>query len=492
MFYLSEAEMHAGNCSAIKQRATTDFGYSYGGLEYIPSLDAAVTANGFDYTSNTLYLLDLSTNTTSEMQQSEISSTNWWYSAYMEGEFYYQPNGTLWAMGDEYGPGPSLLFTIELGNNITAIKAGNQFNGTGIRTTLPRTLRAISDGPAPTVLNKWRTGFDGAVMLVTPDNDLFVVNIDTPAVRNITRLSTQVIAIESFGSWNQIYAVVNGTSGPSLALVNITTGALTNVATLPGLYRSLTMGADGKMLAMTRADGSANVTLVQITSAGQVTQVAEFACTDVACNKVWSDGVFYYFSSASSYSYTRRNITDLSPQTPLGFNANCPDYDADGANGCTGASGQFSYIKVSDMSYHPASQGMLWTSILNNGITSILRHNTTINRWKTVVDFHHVATDIAYFQYDRAWCSNRGDWNGDICVCDNAGIAGSRCQTILPAPVAPPVAVPVAAPVATPVAAPVAAAGAPQKSAIPVAAAASVASNAIFCMLLVSFIALFA
>jgi hypothetical protein len=467
-FYLTEAEMHAGNCSAMKPRWSTDLGYRYGGAEYIPPLDAMFIGYAFDQ-NNDLYFLNMSVDSSENVPfGNRLNTSSWWYDAFVVGEFYYQPNGTLWAMGDEYGPGMSVMYTLELGNNLTALQEGKYVKGNGVRTILPRTLRAISDGPVPTTLTKWRTGFAGSMMFLTPDNDLFEIALDTPAIKNITRLSQTVVAIESLGSWDQVFAIVNTSNTFSLARLNITTGALTNLASLPGAFQSLTMGSDGKMLALTRQN-AANVTISQVTSAGVATEVAQFSCAEGQCSKVWSDGTFYYFSDPSGFSVLKRNMSDLSIDLgSLGMIDDCPDYDnAVGANDCDNLNDQFYYEGVRDMSYHAPTQGMLWASTAANGITNVYRHNMTINKWKTVVDFHHLTTDIAFFQYNRAWCNNRGDWNGEMCACDNAGIIGARCQTVLPAPVAPPVATPVAAPVAAPVATPVAASTAPRAAGAP-------------------------
>jgi hypothetical protein len=123
-------------------------------------------------------------------------ATTWCYNILLAGEYYWQPNGTLWGVGDEQcGPGMSFRFTIDLGSNSTALQQGAAVNGSVVKTILPRTLRALSDGPVPTTTpNKWRTGFSGSIAFLTPDNDLFEVNIDTPAICNISRLSQQVLA----------------------------------------------------------------------------------------------------------------------------------------------------------------------------------------------------------------------------------------------------------------------------------------------------------
>jgi hypothetical protein len=494
-FYLTEAAMRAGNCSALDYRFTSDpTSYYYGGSEYIPTLDVVYISYSMD-SINSAYVIDMTPNTSQASNWgSALSGGNWWYDTFITGDYYWQSNGTLWAMGDEYGPGMSLLYQIELGNNFTALRSGRPVNGTGMRTILPRTLRALANGPTPTApMNKWRTGFSGSIVFTTPDNDLMEVNIDTPAIRNITRLSQNVVALESFGSWDQIYAVVNGSTGASFARVNITTGALTTVAALPGLFQSLTRSGDGKMLAMLRESTNGNVTVVQITSTGSVSQVARTECPDSDCNKAWSDGTYLYFApTPSDRTLHQRNFSspDVDNQS-LDLLTNCVDLDAEGRYGCSVMSNQFTYNGIQDLTYYAPDGGMLWAMGANDRITMLLRQNVTSNRWKPVVDFHHLVSDMAYFQYDRSWCNNRGSWNGEMCVCDNVAILGTRCETVLPAPVAPPVAAPVAAPVATPTASPVAGSGAP-KSTTPVVAAASslVVSAGSFVMMVCAVLAL--
>jgi hypothetical protein len=477
-FYLDEADMRAGNCSAVKYRWTDDSGrFNYGGSEYIPSLDSLYISYSMDRQDAT-YMIDMKPNTSQPSNWGNLlSGGNSWYNVYLTGDYYLQPNGTLWGMADEFGPGMSVLFQIDVGNNYTALQEGQRVNGTGMRTILPRTLRALSNGPVPTApLNKWRTGYSGAIVFTTPDNDLMEVNIDTPAIRNITRLSQQVVALESFGSWDQIYAVVNGSSGASFARVNITTGALTTVASLPlpGLFKSLTMTGDGKMWAMLRESSNGNVSIVEITSNGSISEVLRVVCDDRVCEKAWSDGKFLFFTGLpSELYYYRRNFSN--PSVDLGspnLLTGCVDFDANGLNGCSGAGDWFARDGLQDLTYYSPDKGMMWALGANNAITMLLRRNVSTNVWRPIIDFHHTVSDMAYFQYDRSWCNNRGSWNGEMCACDNAGIVGSRCQTILPPVALPPVALPVAAPAATPLASPVTGSGAP-KSNTPVVSAAS-------------------
>jgi hypothetical protein len=461
--------------SALNYRFADDLtSYYNGGSEYIPTLDVVYVAYDMDLLNN-VHVIDMTRNTSEQSDWgSELVGGNFWYNVFIIGDYYWQSNGTLWGMGDEYGPGMSLLYQIELGDNVTALRSGRPVNGTGMTTILPRTLRALSNGPTPTApMNKWRTGFSGSIVFTTPDNDLMEVNIDTPAIRNITRLSDQILALESFGSWDQIYAVVNGSTGASFARVNITNGALTTVAALPGLYQSLTMSGDGKMLAMLRESTDGNVTVVQITSTGSVSQVARTECPDSDCNKAWSDGTYLYFAAfPSQKSLFQRNFSSPAVNIQsLNLLDNCVDIDADGRYGCSGMVNQFTYNGIQDLTYYAPDGGMLWAMGANDRITMLLRQNVTTNRWKPVVDFHHLVSDMAYFQYDRSWCNNRGSWNGEMCLCDNVLFIGNRCETVLPAPpVGPPVTTPVTAPVNAPViAAPVA---------VPVAAPAAIPSAA--------------
>jgi hypothetical protein len=264
--------------------------------------------------------------------------------------------------------------------------------------------------------------------------------------------------------------------------VNITNGALTTVAELPAKFQSLSRSADGKLVAMSRLQSDGNVTVVEVSSGGSVSELTQFLCLDTDCQKVWSDGKYYYFvPSPGNYPLKKQNITGetISLFNDIDFLSSCVEPSS--RYGC----GEFSYTdfryeKFSDVSYHAPSQSALLALVYDGGMTNLFRYNTTSGVAYTVMDFHHAVSDMAYFQYDAAWCSNRGTWNGDICVCNNAGIVGSRCETVLPPPVAaPPVVAPTAAPVVAPAAAPAAApvaTSAPTKAASPAPKAVSTAN----------------
>jgi hypothetical protein len=291
-----------------------------------------------------------------------------------------QSNGTLWALGQSYGPSASVLYQLELGSNITTIREGTNINGFGIRTILPHAVRALSDGPVPTApLTKWRTGFAGAIAFITPDNDLFELNIDVAAIRNVTRLPREVLALESLGGWNQIYAIVNGTTNSTLVRVNITNGALTTVAELPARFQSLSRGVDGKLVAMSRLESDGNVTVVEVSSGGSVSELSQFQCLDTYCQKVWSDGKFYYFVPSTGNSQMRKqNITAnaISLDVDFPFLNSCIEPDA--VNGCGELSDtDFSFQSIADLSYHSPSQGAIIAVVYNGGMTNLYRYNVT-------------------------------------------------------------------------------------------------------------------
>jgi hypothetical protein len=450
--------MRAGNCSAAQELAAPrELNQNFGAAEYIPSLDSLIFSYQLDYTDDDpTHLFNMSSPSD---PATLVNTSNWWYNVAIQGGYFLQSNGTLWAVGQSYGFSQSVLYQLNLGNNITAIREGAFVNGFGINTILPRAVRPLSDGPVPTApVTKWRTGYAGAIAFVTPDNDLFVLNIDVSAIRNVTRLPREVLALESLGGWNQIYAIVNGTTNSTLVRVDITNGALTTVAELPAKFQSLARGTDGKLLAMSRLESDGNITIVEVSSTGSASQLAQFQCLDSQCQKVWSDGTFYYFApSTGYYPLNKQNITGetVSVVEDTRFLDTC--IQPPGPNGCANLYyTAFGYTQIADVSYHAPTQGALIAVIYEGRMTGIHHYNLTTREAFPVMDFHHKVSDMAYFQYDAAWCSNRGTWNGDVCVCNNAGIVGSRCETVLPAPVAPPVAAPAAAPVAAPVAVPAA------------------------------------
>jgi hypothetical protein len=158
--------MRAGNCSAVQELAApNELHENFGATEYIPSLDSMIWTYEFDDAGYGFpYLFNMSSPSD---PPTTVNTSNWWYNRRVHGDFFYQSNGTLWALGQSYGPAASVMFQVNIGNNITAIQEGAPIDGFGIRTILPRAVHALSDGPVPTApLTKWRTGYAGAIAFV--------------------------------------------------------------------------------------------------------------------------------------------------------------------------------------------------------------------------------------------------------------------------------------------------------------------------------------
>jgi hypothetical protein len=106
------------------------------------------------------------------------------------------------------------------------------------------------------------------------------------------------------------------------------------------------------------------MSISEITSSGSVSEVARLVCSEGQCNK---------FCPTAD---------------------NCPDYDADGENGCRRYDQQSVWEGIRDLTYYAQDQGMLWVMTASGGITYVFRQNMSTNNWKTVVDVHHLVADI--------------------------------------------------------------------------------------------------
>jgi hypothetical protein len=455
--YLTLEEMHAGNCSAVKTRWSGDnIGLRYGGAEYVPQLDALIVNYGFDgnLARNDWTVIDMASG--NETYWRSVVATNhpmWTGNNWLYGEQYVQPNGTVWSMGPDYGPGFSSLLQLDFGNNLTALFTNDTIiSGSRMSAIMPRALRALSDGPALTVKNKWRTGYTGSVIMVSPQNDLYEVNLDTPGIRKIGRASSQIVALESLGTWDNIYALINSTTGTgSLARVNLTTGQLTTVASLPAVYSALTLNGDGSFLAV-RALNDSFSELARISPAGVVDRVTPLDCVPAECRKMMRNGGSLYLIEDDSTNILQRNGSDYSA-LPINRDVSgiCVDTPVGPDGGCSGWMPGFSSKMVDVSGYTQQLNSTLYSMDVAVGRASSFYHwNITSGFSWSIVDVDVPHTDFAYFQYNRAYCNNLGNWNGEMCVCDNASILGNRCQTVLPPPVAPPVAVPVDAPANAP------------------------------------------
>eukprot|EP01122_Echinamoeba_exundans_P015973 TRINITY_DN7962_c0_g1_i1.p1 TRINITY_DN7962_c0_g1~~TRINITY_DN7962_c0_g1_i1.p1 ORF type:complete len:471 (+),score=107.24 TRINITY_DN7962_c0_g1_i1:1082-2494(+) len=442
-----------------------------------------------DQSGSTFYFYDLKQNTSSPAvyQAVNLPYNQFANTSVGAGDYFREADGTIWALGRTWGPGRSFLYQYNFGTNLTKLVNSETFiQTTAIKDViLPRALGGLTGGPAPTNPSLWTTKYSGSVLMLSESNKLWELNLNTPEKRLVTTLTAQVTALESFGTWDSLYAIVNGTSGASLARVNVTTGELSTVAALPALFTSLTRSSNGKLVAWRNLNETFGEYAI-INSAGTIEMLSELYCYDTGNNYRCRHALLDAFAGGQNLhflSFGRKHYTinatagaDMTTMTAADLLGGCPAVP-DGQYGCTRWDSALGFNTVLDWTSAGSGYAYTMPDVSPLPLRAFFYMNLTSGDADNIVDLPITldAIDFAHFQYNRAWCSNHGNWVGDMCSCEY-GFAGSRCEITLPPPVAPPVAVPVAPPMAAPVDAPVATPVAGSKA--PVAAKAPAISSA--------------
>jgi hypothetical protein len=370
------------------------------------------------------------------------------------------------------------LFQLNIPSNINEFTESMTTNFSIIPKNmyLPRASYGLAAGPAPTrQLPEWNTGVDGFVFLVTESNALWQVDLYHPGAVFVANFTKPVLALESLGSWNSIYAVVNDTDGPKLASVNSETAALTIVSSLPYAFTSLTKS--GSNFLATVALNSTHSLFATISSSGAVLSSTTFYCAGLACSKFALRGEALFGLGSDRLYLTAYNTSTL-PQsaadpasTEISVNSECPTTPVN-PYGCNTWYSGYTPTRVSDYFEHPTAGAMMMTNFIYGSAWSMPYISTAdFSRSPVyivpVVDLRvdaPFAADGALFLRDRAYCSGKGNFvNNRACVCDNAALNyGARCELTYSSPVAAPVAG--AAPASTPVSSSAPVSGAPSSS----------------------------
>jgi hypothetical protein len=88
LYYLSEADMRAGNCSAAQVLGSPNqLPYTFGAAEYIPSMDSMLFVYQMDYTAfGRPLLINMSSPTDTPTQ---VLTGNWWYNVQIQGDILF-------------------------------------------------------------------------------------------------------------------------------------------------------------------------------------------------------------------------------------------------------------------------------------------------------------------------------------------------------------------------------------------------------------------
>lgn len=356
-----------------------------------------------------------------------------------------------------WGPQEVFLYQLELASTI---EEGMEFKVVPMNNFFPRGTHGLTEGPAPTrQLTPYSSGYSGSALLVTSWNntrELWEVDLQNTGARKVATLSEEILAIESTGTWDNVFAIVNRTEGAFLAKVDIVTGGLTVIGT-PPLFRFTGLTRHGSNLIASVALNATHVVYYEISATGQILSTNNFYCPSESCGKIFIKNGFIGAVSASGIRLF--NSSEL-PQSNLDAyplatwpNRNCPP-NSNGANGCTQWYYSYEPTAMYDYVSHPNADVFLWNFESTGPVVNmpyITAVNLTTKDVTPVSDLRVDAPgayDAAFFVRDRAFCSNNGNYvNNYECVCDDPAVHhGVRCELTYAAPVAPPVAAPVSAP----------------------------------------------
>jgi hypothetical protein len=331
---------------------------------------------------------------------------------------------------------------------------------------LPRGAQGLTVGPAPTrQLTPYSTGVSGFVSLVTAANELWEVDLQNKGAFKVATFSKQVLALESSGTWDNLFAIVNETNGVSFAKVNSSNGALTTLASLSYNITGLTKSGSNFVVSGPLNESFAMYAIISPSGSILSSQTFYWATTNTV-KVVIRAGLIYILDTELIRVY---NVSGLpqsaSDPTATGLfpsNSNAPTCER-GSNHC-GTEWYYSHFpsRVYDLMSHPtAGDIMLWNYETSNPYVS-MPYITKLNISSSldvepIVDLRisaPFAFDAAFFVRDRNFCSNKGNYvNNRECVCDNAALNyGARCESTYSAPVAAPVGPPALAPVSAPTA----------------------------------------
>eukprot|EP01122_Echinamoeba_exundans_P009924 TRINITY_DN357_c0_g1_i1.p1 TRINITY_DN357_c0_g1~~TRINITY_DN357_c0_g1_i1.p1 ORF type:complete len:362 (+),score=56.59 TRINITY_DN357_c0_g1_i1:532-1617(+) len=213
LYYISEADMIAGNCSAVKSdiiNATYSPGFYGSGMEYLGNgkivylnWNGYTPNNGFDvfspYNESVPFLRLPVTESSPYRVPTSVDDKM------SGGDFATAPDGTIWGIVRSWGPQPSFMYQLRLPTNESD---PSTYSVIPISEAMPRSSHGLTVGPTPTrALTPYSTGVSGHVLLATTTNELWKVDLQNMGAVKVANASKQVLAVESFGSWNSVYVM---------------------------------------------------------------------------------------------------------------------------------------------------------------------------------------------------------------------------------------------------------------------------------------------